>query len=299
MLLSQPLIEASVGLMSPDSRSPEVYGGRIAVVTAVAAGKDVLVDPVVGTENVDFIAFCDQPHDCLRVWQVRPLPIWSSDSRFASRRHAKLPKVLPQIMLPNYDYYIWIDGNYTLKMDPRDICAELLLDPLVDIAVFRHRLRTCIYSEAAEVLKYRLDHAAWVRKQMAAYRRQGYPKNAGLYELPAFVIRNSAAMLRLSLAWWEQICRYSSRDQLSFPIAAQRTGARVSIIKAPSVHDNPYLGRVHHHRYPHAIMPARHRLAAAIRRCIKRAINWDSCKSVKGSKVSRRSDDSGSTMSDA
>lgn len=254
---------------------PRANSPRIAVVTAVAAGKDLLVDPEVDTEGADFIAFSDQPQDHLRVWQVRPLPIWSSDPRFAGRRHAKLPKVLPQVLLPGYDFYIWVDGNYTLRMGPREICNAVLQDPSADIAVFRHRRRHCVYREAREVLRYRLDHAALVRAQIAEYRRRGFPEHAGLCEMGAFVVRNSPKSLQLSLAWWEQICRYSSRDQLSFPYAVRLSRARVATIEAPGVFSNPYFRPVHHHRYPHAIAPLGQRVARSLRRLVKRVIGWE------------------------
>jgi hypothetical protein len=258
-----------------DLPSPRASAPRIAVVTAVAAGKDDLVDPEVDTSGADFIAFSDGPQDHLRVWQVRPLPIWSSDRRFAGRRHAKLPKVLPQVLLPGYDFYIWIDGNYTPKMAPREICGAVLADPSADIAAFRHRLRTCVYKEAREVLRYRLDHPHLVRQQIAEYRQQGFPADAGLCEMGAFVLRNSPRSLQLSLAWWEQICRYSSRDQLSFPYAVRHAGARVATIDAPGVFSNPCFRRVQHHRYPHAIAPLGQRVARSLRRLVKRAIGWE------------------------
>ncbi len=253
----------------PADRAP-----RIAVVTAVAAGKDLLVDPEVDVGSADFIAYSDRPQDHLRVWQVRPLPIWSSDPRFAGRRHAKLPKVLPQVLLPGYDFYIWIDGNYTLKASPEAICEQVLKDSTADIAVFKHRLRDCVFREAGEVLKYQLDHADRVQRQMAEYRRQGFQRRSGLFELPAFAMRASPQMLRLSLAWWEQICRFSSRDQLSFPYAVFKTGARVAVIDAPSVHDNPYLARLSQHCYPCAVVPMRRRVMLAARRTVKRLIAW-------------------------
>lgn len=248
---------------------------RIAVVTAVAAGKDLLVDPEVNTEGADFIAFSDQPQQHLSIWQVQPLPIWSSDPRFADRRHAKLPKVLPQVLLPGYDFYIWVDGNYTLKMGPLEICNAVLQDPFADIAVFQHRRRNCVYQEAREVLRYRLDHAALVRAQIAEYRRQRFEKGGGLFEMCTFVTRGSPRSLQLALAWWEQICRFSSRDQLSFPYAVLLSGARVATIDAPGVFDNPYFRQVHHHRYEHARAPLGQRVARSLRRLVKRAIGWD------------------------
>lgn len=243
----------------PPVRSETPRVPRIAVVTAVAGAKDILRDPTVDTGSADYIAFSDRPLPALRRWEVRALPQWSSDPRFSARRNAKIPKVLPELLLPDYDFYIWIDGNIELTVSPKELCTRFVIDSGADIAVFPHRTRRCIYAESKEVLRLSLDHPQLVKTQMRSYRLEGIRPNAGLFELGFIVRRSNDATRRLSLAWFDQICRFSSRDQLSFPVALASSGARLDPITPGHCLDNPYM-RLRPHERPDAVLPLLERL---------------------------------------
>ncbi len=43
------------------------------------------------------------------------------------------------------------------------------------------------------------------------------PDMYGLYELSTFIVKTSDVVKELQLMWWEQITKFSSRDQISFP----------------------------------------------------------------------------------
>lgn len=242
---------------------------RIAVVTAVSGGKDILRAPVVDTGAADFIAFSDRPLPNLRGWEVRALPQWSSDPRFGARRNAKLPKVLPHFLLPDYDFFVWIDGNIELTASPEALCDRFAVIPNADIAVFPHRTRRCIFAESKAVLRRSLDHPELVKSQMRAYRLDGIRPDAGLFELGFIIQRNNETARALGLRWFEQICRYSSRDQLSFPVALAASGARLEPITPGHCLDNPYM-RLRPHERPDAVLPLLDRLARSSRRIASR-----------------------------
>lgn len=242
---------------------------RIAVVTAVSGGKDILRDPVVDTGTADFIAFSDRPLPNLRGWEVRALPQWSSDPRFGARRNAKIPKVLPHLLLPDYDFFVWIDGNVELTASPMELCNRFIVAPDADVAALPHRTRRCVYEESKEVIRLSLDNRCLVKAQMREYRKMSYARDCGLYELMLMVRRNNEITRRLSLCWFEQICRYSSRDQLSFPIALASSGARLEPITPGHCLNNPYMRRRPHER-PDAALPLLDRLARGSRRIASR-----------------------------
>lgn len=239
--------------MTPDAAADVLPRSRIAVVTAVAAGKDRLADPDVDATGADFLAFVDERQDHVTRWDQRPLPRWSCDPRFAARRDAKVAKVIPWLLAPGYDFYIWMDGNFTLSMDPRKMCDRLLAGTDADIALFRHPWRRCIYEESEVVLRLGLERPDVLQSQVSAYRAAGYPAMLGLYAASSFVWRSSAASTRLALVWWDQICRFSSRDQLSLPVALWLTGSRPALIDGSSHLDNPYVRKVADH-----LVPSRH-----------------------------------------
>lgn len=187
---------------------------NIAIITALTGKRNTLSDPTIIHENVDYYAFVEHSQS-VTVWKQRSAIDFSTDEQFRSRRNAKPYKIMPSLFLPGYDYYMWVDATHDIVADPETICSTFL--DKYTIAVFAHPQRTCIYKEAECILKNRLDHPHLVKSQMKYYKSMGYGPNLGLYELPVIVRRATPRMTQFDLRWWEHICRFSSRDQLSFP----------------------------------------------------------------------------------
>ena len=219
---------------------------KIAVVTS-SIGSNELLEPI-KYKGVDYHAFTDNPSPH---WTNHPIIPFSVDTRFANRRNAKVYKILPFAFLPGYDYYFWVDATHRLETDPHYVITKYLSNS--DIAVFKHADRNCIYLEAKGVISVNFDHSNLVQDQVAFYRNMEYPNNNGLYELPARVQRNSPLTQRLGWMWWEQICMFSSRDQISFPFCLHQLGIKPSILPgtANCIRGNdimPQLVYSHHRR---------------------------------------------------
>jgi len=234
---------------------------RIAVVTAIAGGKNDLIDPASIFPDVDYFAFTNAEFPNVKVWQIRSLPEWSSDSTYAPRRNAKLPKILPELVLPGYDYYIWHDPTNELVLNPFVVISHLLeLKSDFDIAVFKHRTRSCVYDESKIIKLVALDLADNVNRLTEKFKKERFPEQQGLYELGVIVRKNSPKMLNFDLAWWELVCRYSSRDQISFPFVLWRNRS-VNILELPgNVVDNDFLPMLHKPNVAHFKVPLRIRV---------------------------------------
>ena len=156
-------------------------------------------------------------------------------------RNAKIYKVLPHLFIPGYDYYIWIDSTHYVAVDPHQIIDEFLFDS--DIGLFQHPERNCVYQEAQLIKEVNFDHHELVDAQMEFYQSIGYPPNNSLYELPCRIQRNTLKIQEAMLSWWEMICMYSSRDQLSLPYVLQKHQITPSIIPgfANRISGNQYL----------------------------------------------------------
>ncbi len=221
---------------------------RIAVVTALAGYRDDLQDPEVRFDSADYIAFVDSPEKHRSdVWDVRQLPTgWSLDEKYADRRHAKLPKILPDLVLPNHDFSVWVDANIELTTDPLELCRRFLIDPGADLAAFPHRDRDCSYAELLMARIAAVDHRRNLAMVRREYRSRRLERCRGLFELPVILRRHGELSNRFGLCWWELICRLSSRDQLSFPLAVLKTEIVVETIRPGIVWRNPYMRkRVH------------------------------------------------------
>lgn len=187
---------------------------KIAVVTSSIGTNKLL--PVNKFENVDYHAFVDDENQYNNGWNIHSTIDFTLDYKYKNRRNAKIYKILPFVFLPNYDYYIWIDSTHMVGMNPVKVIDDYLQDS--DVAVFNHPLRNCVYIEGQFIKEVGyLDHSNLIDDQLAFYHDTGYPKNNGLYELPSRMQRNNKITQQMGWMWWEQICMFSSRDQLSFP----------------------------------------------------------------------------------
>ena len=243
---------------------------RIAVITAIGGGKDQLQPPKIRFSGVDYIAFTDDPGLRVDTWELRPLPLWSTDPVYARRRHARIVKILQTMLVPGYDFYIWHDGTHEVMMDPAEIVRLFLPTENDHFASYRHRERQCVYQEAKAIIKVKLDDADNVRRQIRAYRTAGFPRGFGLWETPFLIRRNSDVTRRLELAWWDHLARYSSRDQLSLPFVQWSLGLHISEISGGTAFENDFVRRVRRHNFkdfkPPVIARSRHFIRRAARR---------------------------------
>ena len=198
---------------------------KIAVLTS-SIGSTQLLDPI-PFDGVDYHAFVDYEDDNTS-WIKHSIIPFSSDVRYKNRRDAKVYKVLPFAFLPDYDYYFWIDSTHTLQANPQEVISKYLTNS--DIAVFKHPQRNCIYIEGEFVKQIKFDHPNLLEDQLEFYKDMCYPKNNGLYELPVRVQRNTKLTQQMGWMWWEQICMFSSRDQISFPFVCHQLGIKPSIL---------------------------------------------------------------------
>lgn len=216
---------------------------KIAVLTA-SIGSVAPAEVNVKHESADYFAFVETELVEDTMWTPLPVSTFSCDYRYANRRNAKVYKVLPHMFVPGYDYYIWIDSTHAVKQDPIEIIETYLKDS--DIALFNHPERSCVYEEAELIKQVNFDYPHLVDEQMEFYISEKYPRKNGLYELPCRIQRNTPQIQALMLTWWELICKYSSRDQLSLPYALHMHGITPSIMpgRANGIMQNDILPQV-------------------------------------------------------
>jgi hypothetical protein len=202
---------------------------KVAVVTT-SIGANKPTQPQIVKDNIEYHAFLDEGIFCDDVpgWVKHKALNFTSSVNFKNRRNAKIYKILPFLFLPGFDFYIYIDSTHTLSKEPEEIVDRFLTK--TDIAVFKHPYRGCVYEEGEEVKKINFDIGTLIDEQLNFYKQENYPRNNGLFELPARIQRNTEDTQKMCLMWWELICKYSSRDQISFPFACFKTKTHLSIM---------------------------------------------------------------------
>lgn len=180
------------------------------VYTSIFGKYDRLMDPVKHSDNIDYICFTDSTDFSSDIWQIRSVSPAIENDPIRSARHYK---ICAHRYLSEYRYSLYIDGNARLMKIP-DI--EKLLNGK-EIALEPHRKRNCLYVEADVCKQRNLDKSDIIDKQINAYRRAGFPENAGLYA-SYMIAREHNALARSSERWWNSVLSGSRRDQISFPV---------------------------------------------------------------------------------
>jgi hypothetical protein len=167
-------------------------------------------------------------------------------NKFKCRRKAKLYKILPDLFLPNYDYYIWMDAYFEIKCSPQLIIHHSKLDKSdSNFCFFKHSERDCVYEEAQLIKKIKYDDTSMVDFQMESYKNCfSYPEKNGLYECTCFVFKNTEKSKCIRMEWMNHINRFSSRDQLSIPFVLRQFDETPIILEGRILPgregDNPY-----------------------------------------------------------
>lgn len=157
------------------------------------------------------------------------------------RLQARIPKMFSWQMLPDFDYYIWVDSSCHLSSPE---AVKWFLDRLGtdDIAVFKHPHRNTVQEEA-DYLKKRLAISCpyitprYANELIDEQLREVEP-NQGLFASTAFIYRNTTEVQKALKEWWYHTSRFHSIDQLSLPFV-------VKDLKVKVIQDNylksPYL----------------------------------------------------------
>jgi hypothetical protein len=211
------------------------------VYTAIIGGYDNLkIEPTTGDE---FTAFVDGKIKRA----VAPWKIANRDLAFASDPlTARWYKMMPHKLFPGYDYSLWIDGSIEIIGDytVSQLVEKYMQD--ADMVVFKHRLRNCIYDEAWECIKQGRGDKNAIYRQVNKYTQEGYPSNNGLVEAGILLRRHNEAVKAFNEAWWEEVCNYSTRDQISFDYLAHKMGVKINYF--PGTIANNILFKKHPHR---------------------------------------------------
>jgi hypothetical protein len=173
---------------------------------------------------------CDLPTNSILVYtsitgnrdtERTDIPVYKDCNIFTKPvLNAKIYKILPHLFFPEYQTFMWVDGNIFLKKDKQYYVDEYLYG--YDVATFKHPQRDNIYQEI-EVLKNRpyYPEITNVVEQVESYKKQGFNKDL-LYEANVIIRRNNKRTNQMFESWWAQITRWQYRDQISFPFIANK-----------------------------------------------------------------------------
>lgn len=209
----------------------------ITVMTAITDGKDDLIEQK-EYKGVEYMAFIEEGND--DKWKTKKV----CDKFVRPVMNAKIHKVLGHKYCDT-EYIVWMDGNVKLKQDPHELVKLMGKN---DMAFFKHPGWNSVYTEADACIKLNKGKMSEIAEQMQDYIKKGYELEGNHCEMTAFIRRNDPKTNLLFEQWWAEICRYSNRDQISFPIVFKKAKWKTIPGSVAKVDDQPnYPGNDYFH----------------------------------------------------
>lgn len=186
---------------------------KTVIYTSITGNYDTLTEPEIVDADTDYICFTNNNNLCSKIWNIE----YMKNSQFDDMHLAKYVKMFPHKYLKEYELSIWVDGKLKIK-GSIDSYLTTYYNFDHEMLCFPHFERECIYEEASECIRLKKGNKKDIIAQIAAYYSEGVPFDIGLYEMGCIVRKhNDNFCKQLMEEWWEQIQKYSYRDQISFP----------------------------------------------------------------------------------
>ncbi|KNA11941.1 hypothetical protein SOVF_130480 [Spinacia oleracea] len=216
---------------------------KVVVSTCAFGGGDDLYQPIGMSKasllKVCYVAFWDDitvatqegqgqkigDNHCIGKWRIvviKNLPF--TDQRL----NGKIPKMLGHRLFPNALYSIWVDSKSQFRRDPFGVLEALLWRSNSVLAISQHGARSSVYDEAKAVVKKNKATPEEVEVQLTQYRHDGLPEDKtyngrkALAEASIIVREHSPLTNLFMCIWFNEVVRFTSRDQLSFPYVLWR-----------------------------------------------------------------------------
>lgn len=196
---------------------------NVVIYTCLVGGYGALAEPLYKPKNIEYIAFTDFELSDRSLWKRVDINSIKQTSNLDNQRKNRYIKTHPHVLFPGYSYSIYIDANIRIIGNlSKYLCA---IGNIVPIAVNWHPVRYCVYSEAKACCMERRDDPELIHRQVDFYRTSGFPKGFGLIEGGMLVREhNNKKCIKVMETWWEELCNWSKRDQISFPYVLWKNG---------------------------------------------------------------------------
>lgn len=202
------------------------FMNKIAIYTSIIGKYDALRQPSVVDEAFDYILFVRKglkTADKIGVWQVRELDYDVEDNTITSR----YPKMNSHLVLPEYDYTLWMDGNLV-------ICDQAFYDSVkekvmasVSYSGVKHPDKDCVYVDAVACTHAMRDKFSNIFHAVNFLISVNFPAHYGMYENNIILRQTSDIAVRsFNEMWWSLYLKYPRRDQFTSPYCLRENGLK-------------------------------------------------------------------------
>ncbi|KAF9661636.1 hypothetical protein SADUNF_Sadunf19G0089400 [Salix dunnii] len=148
------------------------------------------------------------------------------------RRVGKVPKLLPHRLFPSARYSIWLDSKLRFQVDPLLVLEYFLWRKGFEFAISKHYDRHCVWEEVDQNKRLNKYNHTVIDQQFAFYKSDGLkrfnvsdPNKLLPSNVPegSLIVRAHTPMSNLfSCLWFNEVDRFTPRDQLSFAFTYQK-----------------------------------------------------------------------------
>ncbi|XP_058725234.1 probable hexosyltransferase MUCI70 [Vicia villosa] len=234
------------GFRISDEDKSFMQGCKVVVSTCAFGGGDDLYQPIgmsqASLKKVCYVAFWDEitlkaqelvgrrvgDNGFVGKWRI----VVVQDLPFSDQRlNGKIPKMLTHRLFPQAKYSIWVDSKSQFRRDPLGVLEALLWRTNSILAISEHGARSSVYEEAKAVVKKNKAKPEEVEVQLNQYKKDGLPGDRRLNGKKALceasvIVRKLTPLSNLLMCvWFNEVVRFTSRDQLSFPYVLWRLKA--------------------------------------------------------------------------
>lgn len=219
---------------------------KIAIYTCITGNYDFPREPLYKPDNCDFYYIGDK--NILKEntkWKYLDICKVEGTNGLANAEKNRFVKMHPELIFPDYDFSIYIDGNIKIITDPTEFIQNI---PMCGIATFMHSTNDCAYVELQNCIRLHKVDKQSAFNYSERMRRNNMPTHYGLAYC-GFLVRehNNKICIKIMSDWWEEYLHYIKRDQTPFAYILFKNGIMVK--------DVAVLGKNIYRNYALRILP--------------------------------------------
>ena len=184
------------------------------VYCSITGNYDNLHEPTIITPGWDYICFTNNSKMKSKCWDIRFI---NDDKNIGNKKLSRKFWRLPHRYLEEYDLSISMGGFGYPNCNLDDFIKNFLpVDKRIDMVVHDRKIRKGVYHEASKCIAKKKDDPKIINQQMDFYKKEGLPDDTGIISCGIIIQKHNDNVKKHCEKWWEQIKKWSYRDQLSF-----------------------------------------------------------------------------------
>lgn len=208
---------------------PFMKKNHIAFYTCIVGDYDDLMEPLTVRPDCDYYVISDKKPQQKTIFQYIDINEYLPKHITDNTKKNRYCKMNAHKIFPQYKYSVYFDGEMQMDSSIVECIQEL---PKTRITTLCNNYWNSSYMEAMRVILMKRDAEDVVVNQMEHYWLEGFPEDFGnVYCTILLREHNHPVCRKLMEDWWDQVDKYSRRDQISFPYVLWKNGFAMADVK--------------------------------------------------------------------